>query len=1031
MVSSTDFRISLKELDEMNTEKSIKHLKELGGVKGLASGLNTNLDKGISNDEQSNEYEERTKIFGENVYPTKPPTPFFKIFFEALGDSMLVLLQIVAFISIVLPYLVLLSDYIQHRFTHPDEPFVVPNSAYIEWIEGCAILMAVAIVSIVVSVNDYSKERQFRKLSEASKDIFIKVIRGGKPVEIKTSKILVGDVVELDTGDKVPADGVYIDGEKLKTDESAMTGESDTVKKDESKPFLLSGCTVAEGTGKMLVTAVGVHSEWGKTLKHLNDEEMDGDTPLAEKLDALAMLIGKFGIFFAVLTFIILTLGLVVNILVASYYGGGGWQLTHLNQVVKFVIVSITIIVVAVPEGLPLAVAISLAYSVMKMLKDNNLVRHLSACETMGGATNICSDKTGTLTKNQMSVVTAYFGGTYFEGVPNPESVKSAGIDDSVVKTLFEGIAVNSTAKIVMEQNKQKIIGNKTESALLLLSLNQFNIEYEPIREKYSKERKILSFPFSSSRKRMSIIVKLDNGNYRLYTKGASEIILSLSTKIQQKDGRITDFTEKQKTEMLQYIEDMATQGRRTLIMGFRDLGSNWDDKLKEEDFAEKDFVFSGLVGIEDPLRDEVVTAVQECKDAGIFVRMVTGDNILTAKCIAKNAGIYDEKTGIAMEGSKFRKMSDKEIDEILPRLQVLARSSPSDKHKLVSKLIENGEVVAVTGDGTNDAPALKKADVGLSMGIAGTEVAKAASDIIILDDNFKSIVQACLWGRSIYENIRKFLQFQVTVNVVALVMTLVAAISTIFTPPKAHGTLDLPLTAIQLLWVNLIMDTFAALALATEPPDRVLLTRKPYGRFEFLITSLMTVSIGVQAIYQLLVMSFLYYFGVQIGIAVPSETWVRAGDYTYDADQVKNTLVFNTFVFCQVFNQFNCRKIYRGEFNFLKNIHKSLAFLAIFAATVVIQVLFVEIGNIHTYVYQVTQTTGLNWYQWFISLGLGAFSLVVGFIPRLIGLILPDYPQRKADKRTTIDILKEAFYVPDTQKEQLGSSMGSDDEKE
>ncbi|KAL9656250.1 hypothetical protein ABK040_007865 [Willaertia magna] len=965
------YSISLKQLDELNESRDVNQLREYGGIEGIAKALHTNLRTGISQSEE----ESRQSQFGKNEYPRKPLKPLWKLFIDALKEPILIVLLVLALVSIVLG--------VAFPEREEDRKF--------GWIEGVAIIAAVLIVSTVASVNDWQKERKFRELSKENDDITVKVVRDSETTTIRIGHIVVGEVVEIEQGDQVPADGLVFEYHDLKTDESVMTGETDQIKKNDEAPFLLSGTVVAEGYGRMIVTGVGVNSEWGKTLSKITeDDDDDNKTPLEDKLDKLATLIGKFGVGFATATFLVLLAGWLIKKIIQTTRGEDSWAVGDIGTVVSFIIIAVTIVVVAVPEGLPLAVTISLAYSVKKMMKDNNLVRHLHACETMGGATNICSDKTGTLTLNEMRVVKAVIAGEeYMDGLPK----NTEGMNDKVVNVLSHGIAVNSKASLNKPKTgslkEYEISGNKTEASLLIM-LRDLGVDYTPIRQYYSENNKISKlYTFSSSRKRMGVIVETEERVTRLYEKGASEIVLNFCTSQILTNGKVVSLDEEQKKKWLKDIENMASSGLRTLTLAYKDLQgeelnpSYWED----QETMEQGMTLIAIVGIKDPLRPEVIDAVKQCKKSGIFVRMVTGDNILTASHIARECGIlYGD--GTAIEGPEFRKLSDEEVDELLPRLQVMARSSPSDKHRLVSRLRERGEVVAVTGDGTNDGPALKEADVGLSMGISGTQIAKEASDIIIMDDNFSSIVKSVLWGRTIYENIRKFLVFQLTVNVVALLVTVITALTSfIISPPdstKKH--MDPPLTAVQLLWVNLIMDTFAALALATEPPYPELLDRKPYGRKDGLITKNMWLHIIGQGIYQMAVLLGLYYTGYQY-LCVDmdgsrkclAEAQYSDGKLVYSASQINNTVVFNAFVFCQLFNELNSRKI-NNEWNIFQSLHKSIMFILIFILTGGLQAIIVQ------FLGRFTQTVPLNWYQWLLCLVLGVLSIPYSYGLRAIG---------------------------------------------
>lgn len=968
------YGISALELVELNTAKSVPMLKELGGVEGIAKLLKSNDQLGLTSEEADSH--DRTTQYGINEYPRPKPTPLLLRFFRALKDTMLVILMLLASLSIVLG--VAFPEDVSHR--------------NMGWIEGAAIGVAVVLVSSVTALNDWSKDRQFRKLSEANDEIDIHVIRDGKPTTISIKVLRAGDVVELAQGDQVPADGILIEGFNLKTDESVMTGETDMIKKSAETPFMLSGCQVADGNGKMLVTAVGIYSEWGQTISKLVKE--DEETPLQQKLEVLSKDIGKIGTSFAVATFIILLIGFIIRNIVDHLTGNKLWDWNRLSEIVGFIIIAVTIVVVAVPEGLPLAVTMSLAFSVKKMMKDNNLVRHLSACETMGGATNICSDKTGTLTLNQMRVVKAWIAQQeYFDQLPQP-----GGIVEAVRVPLCQGIAVNSTANISRNESNPsrefETAGNKTECALLILSVKDLGEDYEAIRKDVKDRNAVRQmYTFSSDRKRMSTIIRLVDGRFRLFCKGAGEIVLGLCNKVVTPSGDAVPLTAEMVEKLENIIVQFASQGLRTICMAYRDFDEDGGEEWDSGDPPEKQMTVIGIVGIKDPLRPEVRDAVAQCKRSGIFVRMVTGDNLLTARFIARDCGILSDG-GLAMEGKEFRKLSDSDTDAILPRLQVLARSTPSDKYKLVHRLRELGEVVAVTGDGTNDAPALKEADVGLSMGLSGTEVAKEASDIVIMDDNFSSIVKAVLWGRSVFENIRKFLQFQLTVNLVALMLTCITAFTSAFV------VRDPPLTAVQLLWVNLIMDTFAALALATEPPHKSLLERKPYGRYENLITSIMIRNLLAQGIFQLVILSAIYYFGFTLRIAEPAPSNATTSEILA-AERSLSTVVFNTFVFCQAFNEINSRKINK-EFNIFGGLHKSPMFIVIWIITAAVQALIVTFGGAFT------QTAPLNWMQWLLSISIGALSIPIGLLVRFIPVPARPPgkpPKKKANKETHMEI--------------------------
>lgn len=583
----------------------------------------------------------------------------------------------------------------------------------------------------------------------------------------------------------------------------------------------------------------------------------------------------------------------------------------------RILITAITVVVVAVPEGLPLAVTLALAFATTRMLKDNNLVRVLQACETMGNATTICSDKTGTLTTNRMTVVAGTIGAsasfgdkpTLAEGqeaAPESRDIEvnkkaaaagefAATLSEDIKTLLFRSIIQNSTVFEGEEDGNRAYIGSKTEVALLLFARDYLGLQEGQLQTEQANAPDVVQMiPFDSGRKCMGVVTKLQNGTFRFYVKGASEIVLGQCTKVIELDGSSVPMTTETKNAITTTITGYAKRSLRTIGMQYRDFTS-WppagarileDRKSVEWDDIFAEMTWIGVVGIQDPLRPGVHEAVLQCQRAGVFVRMVTGDNIETAQAIAEECGIYTTG-GLVMEGPDFRKLDEAGMDAILPRLQVLARSSPDDKKMLVKRLKINGETVAVTGDGTNDGPALKMADVGFSMGIAGTEVAKEASAIILMDDNFSSIVKALMWGRAVNDAVKKFLQFQLTVNITAVLLTFVSAV--------ASDDETSVLSAVQLLWVNLIMDTFAALALATDPPAQSILDRQPDKKTSPLISINMWKMIIGQAIFQLTITFVLNFAGRDI---------LNYGNTPEDDLQLK-CLVFNTFVWMQIFNQY------------------------------------------------------------------------------------------------------------------------------
>jgi Ca2+-transporting ATPase len=951
------FPLSTDTLAKLVDPKSPDLYKELGGLEGIAKSLHADPKRGLSGEVQGNETEERRiEKYAKNVLPPPPRETLLQLIFGALQDKILLLLIGAAIVSIILGSLPYTSD-------HPDTG----------WIDGVAILIAVVIVVCVTSGNDYQKQKQFQKLDAKKNDRVVKCIRNGDQMQVSIFDVRVGDVLMLETGDIVSADAIFISGHALKCDESALTGESDPIKKghieDGLDPFLISGSQVIEGVGNVLVIAVGVNSFNGRTMMALRVP--DEDTPLQQKLEVLAGNIGKFGMAAAAL---LLLIGIPKYFIVAAVnkvdMSSPEFKKRVGSDIVRLIINAITIIVVAVPEGLPLAVTIALAYGMIKMLEDNNLVRHLAACETMGGATNICSDKTGTLTQNVMTVVTAWTGGKKFAEITERTGDQ---LSKDLKDALFQGIAVNSNAfEAPNQKGVMDFVGSKTECALLKFG-KMTGYDYLTIRESFPVHQ---LYPFSSARKRMSTVVKIADGHYRIFTKGASEIVLAMCDRVMVvPDSGPSDISEVRpidsnlQNHLKGVITEFATDALRTLCLAYADIHGevDWSEP------PEHNMTLLAIVGIRDPLRPEVPEAVATCQRAGITVRMVTGDNITTAENIAKAAGIL-KPGGICMEGPKFRELPQDQMDRIIPRLQVLARSSPTDKQLLVGRLKELGEVVAVTGDGTNDAPALKMADIGFSMGISGTEVAIAASDVVLLDDNFASIVKAALWGRNIFNAIRKFLQFQLTVNVVAVTLAFIGTLS------GEHG--ESPLTAVQLLWVNLIMDSLAALSLATELPTPDLLNRKPVGRHAPLITRKMWRFIIIHAAFQLAIVFTLLYAGGRI----------FGYDTTIEQERVHvYTIIFNTFVMMQLFNELNGRMLL-DELNMFKNILKNRFFIIIMIITFGVQVIFVELGG------EFTTTVGLKYYEWFICIALGLLELPVGVALRFIPVEEKEEPANDLD---------------------------------
>ncbi|XP_073816254.1 plasma membrane calcium-transporting ATPase 3-like [Musca autumnalis] len=1005
------YGISLKQLRELMEHRGhegVTRVQEMGGIIEICNKLYTNPNDGISGSHR--DVSHRRETFGSNVIPPKPPKTFLTLVWEALQDVTLIILEVASLVSLGLSF---------YSPTDEDAPVLEEEEGHYDWIEGAAILVSVIVVVLVTAFNDYSKERQFRGLqSRIEGEHKFSIIRGGEVCQISIGDIVVGDIAQVKYGDLLPADGILIQSNDLKVDESSLTGESDHVKKGtDQDPMVLSGTHVMEGSGKMVVTAVGVNSQAGIifTLLGATDEEDDAPKPkehkggsdgiksdsdgnhvqasssgapaesgkkdksvLQAKLTKLAIQIGYAGSTIAVITVIILIIQFCIKTFVIDEKP---WKNTYANNFVKHLIIGVTVLVVAVPEGLPLAVTLSLAYSVKKMMKDNNLVRHLDACETMGNATAICSDKTGTLTTNRMTVVQSYICEKLCKVLPRLNDIPK-----HVATLITQGIAVNSayTSNILPGQNPDDLptqVGNKTECALLGF-VQGLGVKYQKIRDEITEDKFTRVYTFNSVRKSMGTVIPRPDGGYRLYSKGASEIMLKKCAFIYGHDGVLEKFTRDMQERLIrEVIEPMACDGLRTISVAYRDFvpgqaAANEVHIDGEPDWDDEEGIMSNLtclcvVGIEDPVRPEVPDAIRKCQRAGITVRMVTGDNVNTARSIATKCGILKPNDDfLILEGREFnRRIRDSNgdvqqhlLDKVWPRLRVLARSSPTDKYTLVKGIIdstisESREVVAVTGDGTNDGPALKKADVGFAMGIAGTDVAKEASDIILTDDNFSSIVKAVMWGRNVYDSIAKFLQFQLTVNVVAVVVAFIGACA----------VQDSPLKAVQMLWVNLIMDTLASLALATELPTPDLLLRKPYGRTKPLISPTMMKNILGQALYQLFII-----FGL-----------LFAGDWILDIESGRGqelnagptqhfTIIFNAFVMMIMFNEINARKIH-GQRNVLEGIFTNPIFYTIWIGTMISQVVIIQYGKM------AFSTKALSLDQWLWCVFFGVGTLVWG----------------------------------------------------
>ena len=1131
-------------------------------VSKLLSELKTDIEKGITS------LEGREEIFGSNKVFTEPVRHFCYFVWDALGDLMVRILIVAAIVSIVLGV-----------------AFSEDKSK--DWIDGVSIVVAVLVVVLVGSITDYQKELKFHELNEEQeKGTLYRIIRSGKPQESTSDDLLVGDIIMINYGDIIAADILLLEGNGIKMDESALTGESNPMKKEKYEkckellklnnnesnlpsPLILSGTDCIEGSGKGVVIAVGDHSQKGIIRRTVDNAQQNSKSPLEEKLEKIAGLIGYFGIGAGVVTLIALMIRFIISFVkenkeydknskVESIMTGilfnmpdkindqnfinntnnklSDPKLSIAQKILDIIILCISIIVVAIPEGLPLAVTLSLAFSIKKLMDYNNLVRKMHACETMGGANYICTDKTGTLTKNEMSVFQVLTGNSKMELKQNmdlenvgkldgPKNIEMKQIredyttlfkSDKYWKTLKVAIALNVDASI-KKLDEANINGdmeicetkNKTDKAFIDF-LYRFKSPISEQKDKYLKDEKLYKqFPFDSKKKRMTTFVQSQEfkTGYRLFSKGGGENArVFCKYYLDPNTGEKKSLDDGVSVQIKQTIEEFNKDKLRSLYIAYKDISKEEFDNPEKVGKDKKlidqyDLVFLAVFGIKDSLRDGVKEAVLKCHKASVNVVMVTGDNIITATAIAKECNILDSSIDLknlgpndieedpelmnsnkeqyiekllsnqpkAITGNSFynvigglicevckldtnlctcpktesqaKSMAEKEKKEIKPikknviknidnfkkiteNLKVMARSQPIHKYALVLGLKSLKNVVAVTGDGTNDAPALSKSDVGFAM-FAGTDIAKQASDIIIIDNNFTSIVIAIIYGRNIYDNIRKFLQFQLSVNFCACILVFVCA---------CIGN-ETPLTPIQMLWVNLIMDSLGSLALATEPPYDELLDRKPTKRNESIINGRMWKHIIMQSLFQIILLVVLYlcapYFIEENNIVRLTENRIikycyssypgidvkyiihgtqgkwestngklignrkdfcgkykdsQSLDLAYDEYIRSNdstthmTLIFNIFVFYTLFNQINCRVI-DDSFNIFVRIHRSFLFIIICLAEMCLQVIIIFIGKSPFHIVN----DGLTGKQWGICIGFSAITFVVSLITKLI----------------------------------------------
>lgn len=886
-------------------------------------------------------------------------------------------------------------------------------------VEGLAVMVAVILATGVAFLSEYKSDREFEVLNARKDALQVKVLRSGAVHSVLMEEVVAGDVVILEMGDEVPADGRLLKATELYIDQSLMTGESEPVRKTarpaddnaegpDQPGCLYRGTQVVDGIGQMIVTEVGDATYLGQIARRLSASEEDEEeataeteekrvkrkltiskemTPLQQKLTSLADLISKVGYIAAILIF---AAQLLRGILVGEIFipGSQGPFMEDLlrvfSELLGYFVTMVIIIVVAVPEGLPMSVTISLALAMQKMTRANSLVRQLVACETIGSATVICSDKTGTLTQNKMQVDRVSWEDKVFDrgtsDFARPQAAPSWPRDGKPLDWMSLNAAINATANLEQKGGKIVTIGNSTEGALLQW-LREGGVEYTQMRLQFPE---LYQIHFSSERKRMTTVVRYGD-KLVVLIKGAPEWVLEQCEKYQTADGMTRDLTPAMRDAIRERLRDSAGQAMRTLAFAYAPLPHGTPDHeegLHEiRDDLEARLVYVGFVAIRDPLREDVKDAVDQCRQAGIEVKMITGDNVETARAIGHEIGLVgrrdepiDTEGAAILTSKRFNELSDDEVKRALPGLRILARARPLDKFRMVKLLQEQSEVVAVTGDGTNDAPALKKADVGLAMGIAGTEVSKEASKIVLLDDAFSTIVKAVHWGRSLYENIQRFIQFQLTINVSALTITFLGIL---FFNVKA------PFTVLQLLWINVIMDTFASIALCSEPPRPGVMKLPPKRRDENILSQAMVRSILTTATFFVVVMLGL----LLLMKGSPEKPGFLAGDGTWSVetagtrvaltrDQIERveegkyrirstvedptlrgqdatvvftvlqvSIFFSIYVFFQVWNQINCRSL-TPEMSGFHHILQNPTFIAIAATVAIGQIVIVTFGG-------------------------------------------------------------------------------------
>jgi len=827
--------------------------------------LNVDVNVGL-NDEQVVEHAEK---YGVNQFTKEKKKSLFRRVFDAMKEPMIIMLIATAFIALFVNIVRMMGD------------------GEADFLECIGIFAAISLSVVITVVMEGRSAEAFEALSKFNEDTLAKVIRNGSVLLIPQKEVVVGDILIVETGDKLPVDGRLIDSVSLYADESSLTGESNPVKKSASTVFddertpiaersniLYSGSYITGGHAKIVVTEVGDGTEFGKIARELS-KTIETSTPLQEKLARLGKTITILGVTAAALVFTIQIITFMMN------------GTADLDNISNAFITSIVLIVAAVPEGLPTIVAVSLSLNIIKMSKQNALVKKMVASETIGNINIICSDKTGTLTENKMTVSDVFCDNAL---------IKPSELSNEV---MLKNFCINSTADVNNENGKNSFIGNPTEGALLVVA-NEANIDYKELRKLSLVD---YVYPFSSETKNMTTVVK-DGSSFTAYTKGSPEKILAMCT-----------LSSDERTVIEERIIEFQEKAGRVIAFAHKEL-VNAMDYENDRPAIESNLIFDGFVSITDPLRRDVYESVKRCRSAGIDVKMLTGDNIITATAIADELHLLDDGH-IAIEAKALEDVSDDELMKMLPRIRVIARSTPIVKMRVVNALKSMGNVVAVTGDGINDAPAIKNADVGVAMGISGTEVSKEASDIVLLDDSFSTIVTAVQWGRGIFENFKRFIQFQLTVNLSSVIVVLMSIII----------GLESPFTALQLLWINIIMDGPPALTLGLEPIREDLMERQPIARDSNIVSKSMLFRIAVN--------------GVFISTVIMSQNiWNFMGA----SPEQLTTVLFTMFVIFQLFNAFNAREL--TDASIFRNLTNNKLMVLVFGLTFGLQFIITQFGG-------------------------------------------------------------------------------------